>query len=123
MINASQGKTLLLLCTLLVSVNETGARRCLLFCHGECLYTANEHEMFVCDLFVICDGDDMIKKSVAFTFYFQRAVKRLLSTAPAEIHVLWYGSLYSDGVLIMAKDRESCAVSSSLAAVCQRELA
>lgn len=35
------------------------------------------------------------------TFDFQQAVKRLLSTAPTDIHVSWYGSLYSDGVLIM----------------------
>lgn len=64
--------------------------------------------MFVRDLFAICDGDDMIKKSIPFTFDFQRAVKWLLSTAPTEIHVSWYGSLYSDGVLIMAIDRELC---------------
>lgn len=31
--------------------------------------------MFVHDLFAICDGDDMIKKSIDFTFDFQRAVK------------------------------------------------
>lgn len=31
--------------------------------------------MFVHDLFAIRDGDDMIKKSIDFTFDFQRAVK------------------------------------------------
>ena len=47
----------------------------LLFRHGECLEAATEHEMFVHDLFAICDGDDMIKKSIHFTFDFQRALK------------------------------------------------
>lgn len=31
--------------------------------------------MFVHDLYAICDGDDMIEKSIHFTFDFQRAVK------------------------------------------------
>lgn len=35
----------------------------------------------------------------------------------------WYGSLYSNGVLIVAVAAESRAVSRSLAAACQRELA
>lgn len=84
-----------------------GGRWVLVFCHGECYkQTATEHEMFVHNLFAICDGDDMIKKSIHFTFEFQQAVKRLLSTAPTEICVSWYGSLYSNGVLIMAIDRE-----------------
>lgn len=39
------------------------------------LKTATEHKMFVYDLFAICDGDDMIKKSIHFTFDFQQAVK------------------------------------------------
>lgn len=64
--------------------------------------------MFVQHLFAICEGDDMIKKSIGFTVDFEQAVKRVLSTARAEIHVSWYGSLYSDGVLIMAIDRELC---------------
>lgn len=75
---------------------------------GECLWTATEHEMFLRNLFAICDGDDMMKKSIHFTFDFQRAVKWLPSTAPTEIHVSRYGSLYSDGVLIMAIDGELC---------------
>lgn len=93
------------------------------FCHGECLWTAAEHEMFVHHLYAICDGDDMLKESFAFTFDFRRAVKWLLSTAPAGNCGSWYGSLYSNGVLIMAGAAESRAVSESLAAACQRELA
>lgn len=49
-------------------------RACACLSHG-CFETAAEHEMFVHDLFAICDGDDMIKKSIHFTFDFQQAVK------------------------------------------------
>lgn len=64
-----------ILLSLLVTVNEGGRGGGLLFRHGECLEAATEHEMFVHDLFAICDGDDMIKKSIHFTFDFQRALK------------------------------------------------
>lgn len=39
--------------------------------------------MFVHNLLAICDGDDMSKESIAFTFDFRRALKWLLPTAPA----------------------------------------
>lgn len=31
--------------------------------------------MFVHHLYAICDGDDMLEESIAFTFDFRRAVK------------------------------------------------
>lgn len=77
-----------------------------MFCHGECLETAAEHEMFAHNLPNICVGSDMIRKSIHLTCDFQQAAKWLPLTAAVEIHVSWYGSLYSDGVLIMAIDRE-----------------
>lgn len=57
--------------------------------------------MFVRHLLAICDGDDASKESIAFAFDFQRAPKRLSSTAPAGKCGSWYGSLYSNGVLIV----------------------
>lgn len=58
----------------------------------------------------ICDGDDMMEKSIHFTFDFpEMLLSGCMSTAAtAKIHVSRYGSLYSDGVLIMAIDRELC---------------
>lgn len=55
-----------------------GGRWVLVFCHGECYkQTATEHEMFVHNVFAICDGDDMIKKSLSFHFIFLISSKRL----------------------------------------------
>lgn len=79
--------------------------------------------MSVHHLFAICDGGDVSKESIAFTFDFQRALKAVLSTAPAGSRGSWCGSLYSNGVLIVAVAAERRAASRSLAAACQRELA
>lgn len=53
--------------------------------------------MFLHNLFAICDGDDMIKKSIDFTFDFQQAVKWLVSTAAVES--MYHGMVHYMGMV------------------------